>query len=493
MGGQSGANVAAGAVLANSATNANTASQIVKRDASGNFSAGTITAGLSGNTQAAISLSPFGVAAGATGEVRFKELAANGSNYVALKAPDSIGSDTTLTLPSSNGTNGQVLNTDGSGNLGWISAASGTVTSIATSTGLSGGTITGSGTIALADTAVSPGSYTRATITVDAQGRLTAAANGAAVNLGTADVTGSLPDSNLSTISSAGKVANSATTATSANTANTIVLRDASGNFSAGSITAALTGNVSGNAGTVTNGVYTNVSYNDPDWITHLDGEKINGEAIPHVIYNNAGDQTIVPEENDEKGLIIKGRGGQTANLQEWQNSSGTVQASVGPTGIITGVGSGLTGIPAANLTGTVAIATGGTGSATGSITGTGALTFTAGGSNTNVNLAPNGSGTVDVASKRITSVATPTAGTDAANKTYVDAILPSQTGNSDKFLTTNGSAASWATLGSMLTRYSTVSPGVHSDENSSNRQCQQHASLDILSVAVAKQATLMT
>ncbi len=43
VGGQTAANVASGAVLANAATNLNTASTIVKRDASGNFSAGTVT------------------------------------------------------------------------------------------------------------------------------------------------------------------------------------------------------------------------------------------------------------------------------------------------------------------------------------------------------------------------------------------------------------------------------------------------------------------
>lgn len=56
---------------------------------------------------------------------------------------------------------------------------------------------------------------------------------------------GSIADTKLSTISTAGKVANSATTATNANTASAIVARDASGNFTAGTITAALTGNAS--------------------------------------------------------------------------------------------------------------------------------------------------------------------------------------------------------------------------------------------------------
>jgi hypothetical protein len=56
-----------------------------------------------------------------------------------------------------------------------------------------------------------------------------------------------IADTKLATISTASKVSNSATTATSANTNSAIVARDASGNFSAGTITANLTGNVTGN------------------------------------------------------------------------------------------------------------------------------------------------------------------------------------------------------------------------------------------------------
>lgn len=70
--------------------------------------------------------------------------------------------------------------------------------------------------------------------------------------------------------------------------------------------------------------------------------------------------------------------------------------------------------------------AVGSTGAVTllgGSITGTTALTLTAGGTNSNVNLVPTGTGTVDVAGARITSVGTPTQATDAATKAYVDGL----------------------------------------------------------------------
>ena len=50
-------------------------------------------------------------------ELRLPEDTDNGSNYVALKAADSIASNLTLTLPSADGTNGQALVTSGTGTL----------------------------------------------------------------------------------------------------------------------------------------------------------------------------------------------------------------------------------------------------------------------------------------------------------------------------------------------------------------------------------------
>ena len=58
-------------------------------------------------------------------EIRFRETTANGTNYVALKAPASVSADLTFTLPSADGTAGQFLKTDGAGSLSFINPPTG--------------------------------------------------------------------------------------------------------------------------------------------------------------------------------------------------------------------------------------------------------------------------------------------------------------------------------------------------------------------------------
>ena len=53
-----------------------------------------------------------------------------------------------------------------------------------------------------------------------------------------------------------------------------------------------------------------------------------------------------------------------------------------------------------------------------------GALTISSGGNNSNVTIAPQGTGSVDVSNTKVTNLANPTGDSDAATKAYVDASL---------------------------------------------------------------------
>ena len=126
------ATIATALKVSNSATtaaSANTASAIVARDASGNFTAGTITAALTGTASNNLPLAGGTL----TGNVildnqvdaRFREATANGTNYVGFQAPATIAADVLWTLPATDGTSAQVLSTNGSGTLSWATAAGG--------------------------------------------------------------------------------------------------------------------------------------------------------------------------------------------------------------------------------------------------------------------------------------------------------------------------------------------------------------------------------
>lgn len=108
-------------------------------------------AGASPTTSANASISSGQLTLGQSGSV-LGSVVLNGSTSgaVTVKAAAAAGTSTNFQLPNTNGTSGQVLQTDGSGNTSWTSVAgTGTVTSVAAGTGMSFATITTSGSVAI--------------------------------------------------------------------------------------------------------------------------------------------------------------------------------------------------------------------------------------------------------------------------------------------------------------------------------------------------------
>lgn len=114
--------------VTSNATNANTASTIVARDASGNFSAGTITASLSGNSSTATKLATsrtLSISGDATGSASF-DGSANAAISISLAADSVAASEIAANAVgaselnvSGNGTTSQFLRSDGDGTFTW--------------------------------------------------------------------------------------------------------------------------------------------------------------------------------------------------------------------------------------------------------------------------------------------------------------------------------------------------------------------------------------
>src|SRR5210317_414474 len=96
------------------------------------------------------------------GTLKLNEGTNNGTNFIGLKAPNAVTTTTTFTLPDGDGSNGQVLTTDGSGNLSFTTIDS-TFTLAADSgsndTFTTGGTLTFTGGTGI-DTTVSDDTIT---------------------------------------------------------------------------------------------------------------------------------------------------------------------------------------------------------------------------------------------------------------------------------------------------------------------------------------------
>jgi hypothetical protein len=91
----------------------------------------TATATITGGTIAGITQLDVAGTSAAGANLKLYEDTDNGTNFVSLKAADTIASNVTFTLPAADGTNGQALITNGSGTLSFGSAGISTGKAIA--------------------------------------------------------------------------------------------------------------------------------------------------------------------------------------------------------------------------------------------------------------------------------------------------------------------------------------------------------------------------
>ena len=337
---------------------------------------GTLTASsaLTVDSNSALSDLNIGNNASTGGSIQLKEGTNNGTHHVQLKAPNALSGDLALTLPGSDGSNTHVLKTNGSGTLSFGAVATSELS----------GTITN------------------------------------------AQLAGSIADSKLNQITTAGKVALSSLeidggTDIGADLADAdlFIVDDGAGGTNRKLAASRIK-------------TYVNSAGSSPITSLDIDGGTDIGEDLVDadlmIVDNGAGGTNRKTTLTRIKKYIYSALSGDATASESGALTiaSGSVENSMLAGSI---ANSKLTN--SAVTVGSTSISLGATQTAIAGITeldvdnvNVNGNTISTTNTNGNLVLDPNGTGTIDVSSARITSLATPTGSTDAATKAYVDAQL---------------------------------------------------------------------
>ena len=330
VGTSSAVNVNNAELKANAATSSNTVSTIVSRDVNSNFSAGTITAKLTGNVS--------GSAASFTGSLVGDVTGTQGATVVS-------------TVGTSSATN--VHNAELKANAATSSNTVSTIVSRDVNGNFAAGTITAS----ISGNATTATTATNSTRTFTGTAPITVDGDNSAHDL--------TSNKTIAIVAATGSVAGSMSAAdktkldasTSSNTVSTIVSRDVNSNFSAGTITA----NLSGNATTSTTATNSTRTFTGTAPIT-VDGDNAAHDltanrtlAIVAATGSVAGSMSAADKTKLDAATASNTVSTIVSRDVNGNFAAGTITAN------LTGNASGTS----SNVTGTVAIAHGGTNSTT--------------------------------------------------------------------------------------------------------------------------------
>jgi hypothetical protein len=361
VGGQAAANVATSTIATIASTSNNTASAIVRRNASGNFSAGAISV-TDAVLSSSLKVTPFataGIVHNAAGGLLSSSLIVNADISASAAIVDTkLATISTAGKVANSATTATSLNTasaivarDASGNINASNVIANVVGSASNNILKAGDTMTGALQLPAGSAAAPAIMFTGSTTTglSATSGNLIIGTNGlermrissggtvsikaftsagivkndASGNLSSSLIVDSniasgagIVDTKLATISTAGKVANSATTATDLNTGNSLVNRDSSGNFSA---------NVVSVVDVVTSGNL--ILSTDPS--TSTTGHIFKGAGTPF-IHNFGTDNTFVGTSTGNFTMSGNGQNSVFGSSAFTSNSSGNNNTAIG-------------------------------------------------------------------------------------------------------------------------------------------------------------------